>query len=636
MNRCFNVAWGWMAVVLVFILPTMAMADNYTYVTNDDGTISITRYVGVGGDIQIPENIEGRAVSGIKDMAFYKYANPISVSIPSGVTNIGSSGLYNSPGLTAIHVDSSNAFYSSADGVLFDKAQTRLIQYPGGKVGEYIVPDGVAQIKSNAFTFCGGLTRIEIGPGVTNIGMASLSPCTNLAEIAVDAENPVYRSAAGVLFGKDPATLIQCPPRKTGSYSIPEGIVQIGPAAFACCGLSDLHFPASVSVLGQQPFYECGSLVGFTVDENNALFSSAEGVLYDEEMRTLVRYPQGRTGVFVIPSGVTDIGSSAFRACSNLMGVVVAESVTNIMAMAFWECGNLETWYFKGAAPAMAFQALFGVPFTATAYYLVGTAGWGGYLEGLDIVPWRSAEGYELRLDPGDVNALTLTDYNGSGGDVVIPAHVEYLEDKTITGIGAQAFNYSGVTRILIGDSVTNIGDEAFSSCTSLTNVIVGDGVLRIGNRAFSGCSSLTQITLGRQVGWIGYSAFQNAVIFGDVYFLGDAPTLESSIFSSHFPPTIYYMPGTTNWGTTFGGCTTMLWNPAMQCDEVFGAQTNGFGFTLKGTSNLIVGVEACTDLANPVWTWVGNCTLSGGTCDFRDLEWTNHIGRYYRICPRR
>ncbi len=63
-----------------------------------------------------------------------------------------------------------------------------------------------------------------------------------------------------------------------------------------------------------------------------------------------------------------------------------------------------------------------------------------------------------------------------------------------------------------------------------------------------------------------------------------------------------------------------------------FGVQSNGFGFTITGTSNLVVVVQACTNLANPVWLPVGTNTLTGGSSYFSDPEGANYCSRFYRL----
>jgi hypothetical protein len=107
------------------------------------------------------------------------------------------------------------------------------------------------------------------------------------------------------------------------------------------------------------------------------------------------------------------------------------------------------------------------------------------------------------------------------------------------------------------------------------------------------------------------------------------------NVFSGDGNATVYYLPGTTGWGwaSTFGGLPTVLWNPQVQTDAVsFGVRTNRFGFTITGTSNLVIVVEAGTSLEYPKWFPVGTNTLTDGLSYFSDPRWTNIPARFYRL----
>ncbi len=76
-----------------------------------------------------------------------------------------------------------------------------------------------------------------------------------------------------------------------------------------------------------------------------------------------------------------------------------------------------------------------------------------------------------------------------------------------------------------------------------------------------------------------------------------------------------------------------MLWSPlALTSDPGFGVRTNRFGFTITGASNLVVVVEACTNLSNPVWQPAGTNTLTNGTSYFSDAFWTSYPSHFYRF----
>jgi hypothetical protein len=133
-----------------------------------------------------------------------------------------------------------------------------------------------------------------------------------------------------------------------------------------------------------------------------------------------------------------------------------------------------------------------------------------------------------------------------------------------------------------------------------------------MGSYAFQGCSNLTAI-----------------------YFQGNPPTPTNNLtaFLGDTNGIVYYLPGTTGWGATFGGLPTVLWNPQAQTgDGSFGVLSNQFGFNITGSSNLVIVVEASTNLMNSSWIPVATNTLIGGTFYFSDPQWTNYPARFYRL----
>jgi hypothetical protein len=178
-----------------------------------------------------------------------------------------------------------------------------------------------------------------------------------------------------------------------------------------------------------------------------------------------------------------------------------------------------------------------------------------------------------------------------------------------------------------IPGSVTGIGDYAFQNCSSLTSVTIPNSVTNIGGDAFVSCDSLTSVTIPNSVTSIGLETFADIFNLTSAYFLGNAPPDDGTAFLGD-SATVYYLAGTTGWGSTFGGVPAVLWNPQATAMRFTGGQ---FGFTLTGPSNAVIVVEATTDLAHRVWLPVSTNTLSGlGASAFSDL--TGYPMRFYRF----
>jgi len=97
---------------------------------------------------------------------------------------------------------------------------------------------------------------------------------------------------------------------------------------------------------------------------------------------------------------------------------------------------------------------------------------------------------------------------------------------------------------------------------------------------------------------------------------------------------TVYYLPGTSGWGSSFGGWPTAQWYQPqpkiISSSRGTGVQGNGFQFTVGWATNTAVVVEASTNLHN--WTPVSTNTLVNGTNYFSDASFTNYPQRFYRV----
>ncbi len=200
--------------------------------------------------------------------------------------------------------------------------------------------------------------------------------------------------------------------------------------------------------------------------------------------------------------------------------------------------------------------------------------------------------------------ALTITSYTGSSGTMIIPSATN-------------------------GYPVVDIGNYAFQNNTTVTNVTIPNSVTNIGSLAFFNCTNLTSVTIGNSVTSMGENVFYNCAKLKSAYFLGNAPGNDGSVFSGD-SAVVYYLYGTFGWGSTFGGVPAFVGNP--QANRI-GFRNGNFGFNLAGTPNAAFVVEACTNLANPIWLPLVTNTFSfTGTNSFSDPKWTNYPSRFYRF----
>jgi hypothetical protein len=372
-----------------------------------------------------------------------------------------------------------------------------------------------------------------------------------------------------------------------------------------------------------------------------------------------------------IPDSVISIGGFAFAWNYTLRSARLGYGLRTIGDGAFADCGLIGVW-FEGDAPSLGGPNVF-LYGASTVYYLAGTTGWGSTFGGVPTALWLpftytttnstiTITGYTspARTIPDTINGLPVTGI-GPSAFSGCTSLTNGTIPSSVTSIGERAFaGCSGLTRVTLPNSVTTIGDQAFFCCTNLTSVTLPNSVTSIGEgafvactaltsvtipnsltnipaMAFMDCTSLTNITIPNGVTSIGDRAFEVCSSLAGVYFQGNPPSLGSAlVFDAFDNTTIYYLPGTTSWGTTFGGLPTALWylpNPLILTGSPgFGVQSNAFGFIISWATNLPVVVEACTNPANHSWSPVQTNALTGGWSYFSDPQWANYPVRFYRL----
>jgi serine/threonine protein kinase len=252
--------------------------------------------------VNFPRNLRS-----IGERAFYRCSKLSYASIPAGVSVVGR-GAFSACGLPAIEVQEGNAYFRSVDGVLFSGDGTELICYPGEKSGiHYTVPEGVTAIGDYAFSMSARLSSVSLPDTLTGIGEKSFEMCQAL-----------------------------------NGVKLPESLETIGELAFYnCVSLSSVTIPAGVVEIGNGAFSACG-LSAIEVQEGNAYFRTAEGVLFSSNGTALLCYPAARNQKsYAIPAGVSNIEDFAFCDCSVLEEITVTDGVSRIGAYGFFTCPEL-------------------------------------------------------------------------------------------------------------------------------------------------------------------------------------------------------------------------------------------------------------------------------------------------------
>jgi hypothetical protein len=149
-----------------------------------DGVTSIGRFA-FSGCFGLTNVVLPSSVTSIDLNSFSRCSRLPDIAIPEGVTRIGEQAFEGCVVLTNISVAVGNPAYCSVDGVLFNRDEALLIQYPAKKKGAYDIPFGVTRIGDEAFRGCDELTHVVIPDSVRHVGVMTFSGCSSLTNVVV-------------------------------------------------------------------------------------------------------------------------------------------------------------------------------------------------------------------------------------------------------------------------------------------------------------------------------------------------------------------------------------------------------------------------------------------------------------------
>ena len=313
-------------------------------------------------------------------------------------------------------------------------------------------------------------------------------------------------------------------------------VTAIGNGAFSSNSvLTSVTIPDSVTSIGNQAFEGCANLTSIDVENGNRYYSSLDGVLFNQKMTRILRYPIGKTATsYSVPQGVVYIDESAFSGCVNLKNVEIPDSVTAIENHAFQSCVRLTDMAIPDSVIFLGVQAFYNCEKLKSVKISNSVASIGA-----------SAFEYCVHLTsveiPESVTSIEISAfaYCRSLINVNLPDSVSFIAGyvfyqcenlesvKLPKEIGTlQSSVFEGCKRLIISEIPANnsgmtvtIDRRAFADCDSLTSVKIPNSVIY--EEAFIDCDNLKNLILPADIGHIGERAFYKCDSLRDVYYAG-------------------------------------------------------------------------------------------------------------------
>ena len=527
-------------LLLALLLPATAIAHDfevdgiyYNYCA-DGSTVEVTISPDLySGDVTIPSTVTyngtNYSVTSIGSNAFAACDSLTSVTIPNSVITIGNYAFASSRGLTSITIPSSVTSIGLCAFLYCTGLSNLTIPGTVTTIGEtafgscygltsVTIGNGVTTIGNAAFAGCATLTSLTIPASVSSIGRQVFSSCDNLTSLTVVSENSTFdsRDYCNAIIETASNTLVA----GCKGTVIPNTVMAIGNSAFyECHGLTSITIPNSVTVIDNSAFLLCNDLTSVTIP--NSVITLGENAFGSCRGLTSVN----------IGNSVTTIGKQAFSYCYNLTDVTIPNSVITIGEEAFDNCRAMTSLTIGNSVTTIARQAFFGcigltnvtIPNSVTT---IGEEAFANCTNLTNLTLGNSVTTIGKNVFENCINLTSLT----------IPASVQSIE----LGIFTSCYNLSslvvesgnttydsrdncnaiietatntliaGCQNTIIPNSITAIGDYAFTGCINLTSVVIPGSVTSIGGRAFMGCTNLASLTIPNSVITIGYLAFQN------------------------------------------------------------------------------------------------------------------------------
>lgn len=256
---------------------------------------------------------------GTKTVAIPKSAEHyenLQIYIPASVERISHGSTY----LKSIEVSENNPYFSSSDGVLYDKQKTKLIAYPAFKTAEsYTVPESVKEIDDSAFAGCATVQKINLPEGLEKIGESAFENSGITSVVIPKFVESISRDSFS-----------RC--EKLKSVTIQQGVSKIEIGAFSgCASLESISLPDSIEYIAPYVFQDCTALKSIKFPEK--IFQISFGCFFNCSSLEKVE----------LPVSLKNINTAAFNGCSSLKEINLPESLRSINESAFYDCESLKS-----------------------------------------------------------------------------------------------------------------------------------------------------------------------------------------------------------------------------------------------------------------------------------------------------
>ena len=443
-------------------------------------------------------------------------------------------------------VDVSTSYRISKDGSVITGYR--------GEPKEIVIPEGVKEIKANAFKNCYSLEKIELPESLEKIGEDAFFNCYKLNTVNVAAQNKVFYSEDGVLYtnnGGEKNLYLYPSGKRAEEFSIPQDVTGISGLAFNnCLYLKKLNIPAAVNDIKEDAFTGVRKLEEINVAEGNENFSSQDSVLFDKDKESLWLYPSAKAAdSYTVPKSTKNIGQGAFTRCRNLEKIVMPANLIHVEGTGISSCTNLKEIVFSNGIKELngyfidngdtverikipesvesidnsfletfsnaqltvaennqVYKAVEGVLYSKDGKKLIY------YPRYKQDTVYEVAEGTEVIGANAFARCYALT-------EVTLPASVTEIQEQafyacmnlnqvsmpdTVKLIGQGAFQASGINSLKLSEGLEDIGEYAFGECFSLKEVVIPDSVKSIGALAFANCYQLNKVVIPAGVEEIG------------------------------------------------------------------------------------------------------------------------------------